>query len=322
MRKLLSTVVLFLFVLGSVSVMAASPRDLIIAGRVNEAISSLRTHIQKSPSDVEAHLLLARAYYYMQRWDESINAAEKAVSLAPANFEAHLWLGRAYGLKAENASWISATSLARKVRAEFERAVQLNPSHVQARMDLAEFYVDAPGFLGGGKDKARAQAGEIAKQDKSQAHLVLAWIAEHEKDHTRAEQEFRSAVETAGGKNGERWVDLANFYRRRGRWNDMQEAVDKAAAIEAGNGRGTPLFDAAGVLFRAGRNFDGAINLVRTYLNSGTHTEEAPVFEAHYLLGSILEKQGKRAEAAEQYRAALALASDFAPAKEALRRVQ
>ena len=49
--------------------------------------------------------------------------------------------------------------------------------------------------------------------------------------------------------------------------------------------------------------------------------EEAPTFQAHYLLGLILEKQGDKAGAAAEYKAALALASDYERARTALDRL-
>jgi len=48
-------------------------------------------------------------------------------------------------------SFFSAAGLAKKVRASFERAVELDGSNVQARSDLAEFYMEAPGVMGGGR---------------------------------------------------------------------------------------------------------------------------------------------------------------------------
>ena len=49
--------------------------------------------------------------------------------------------------------------------------------------------------------------------------------------------------------------------------------------------------------------------------------EDAPAFQAHYLLGQILEKQGNKPGAAEEYRAAVALAPEYEQAQSALRRV-
>jgi len=61
--------------------------------------------------------------------------------------------------------------------------------------------------------------------------------------------------------------------------------------------------------------------LLRQYLASSSTVEEAPTFKAHYLLGTILEKQGDKRAAAQEYSAALTLAKNFSRAQEALNRV-
>jgi TolA-binding protein len=81
------------------------------------------------------------------------------------------------------------------------------------------------------------------------------------------------------------------------------------------------LVDAAETLIRAGRNLPGAIELLRRYLGSSTTVEEAPAFKAHYLLGTLLEKQGDKQAAANEYRAALSMAKDFSQAQDALSRL-
>ncbi|MGH8276796.1 MAG: tetratricopeptide repeat protein, partial [Steroidobacteraceae bacterium] len=136
----------------------ASEQELLSGDRMDEAIQYLKARTQSAPNDAEAFALLARAYYELERWDNSIAAAQKAVALNPQSSEYHLWLGRAYGNKAEHSSWFTAIGLAKKTRIEFEKAVELDTTSVDARSDLAEYYMEAPGFLGGGKDKARAQA--------------------------------------------------------------------------------------------------------------------------------------------------------------------
>ena len=57
-----------------------------------------------------------------------------------------LWLGRIYGEKASRVGFLSAAGLAKKVRTSFERAVQLDPKNWEARVDLAEFYLQAPSW--------------------------------------------------------------------------------------------------------------------------------------------------------------------------------
>jgi len=84
----------------------------------------------------------------------AVSLLEKAVKAKPDKSEHHRWLGRVYGLQAEQASWFKAMKWAKKARISFEKAVEVEPENIEALLDLREFYKQAPGFLGGGKDKA------------------------------------------------------------------------------------------------------------------------------------------------------------------------
>lgn len=318
MNRTLAIIVAMLLLAAGASHAEAPAESLLSAGRVDLAIVNLQNRIRQSPNDSEAYHLLSRAYFSLRRWDDSINAARKAVAIEPNNSDYHLWLGRAIGEKAESSSWFTAISLAKKVRAEFERAVQLNSSNVNAQSDLTEFYLEAPSFLGGGKDKARSQARRIAAFNPAEAHWIEARIAEKDGNWKVAENEYRAAIQ-ASGNQANYWLSLASFYRRRNRLNDMEDAVYRAS-----NGvikKSDVWVDAAEVLYKGGRNFPAAIGYLRKYLASNSTVEDAPAFQAHYLLGTILEKEGDKQAAAEEYRAALSMAHEFSAAQDALARV-
>lgn len=297
---------------------AASPNDLLAAGRVDEAIRSLQARLKFSPDDAASYHYLCRAYFALGDWDQSISAGEKSVALAPDRSDYHLWLGRAYGEKADRVNRLLAVSLAGKVRKEFERAVVLDPNSEDARTDLAEFYIDAPGIVGGGLDKARAQATALLRLSPAKAHYVNARIAEKKKDQSTAEKEYRAAIEASKGYAND-WLNLALFYRHTRRIEEMNQALDQVAHAPAGQNE--VLVESAEILLRTGQNPATAAQLVRRYIASGTPTEKSPMFKAHFVLGTALEKQGDQQGAAQQYRLSLALASNFAGAKEALKRV-
>lgn len=321
MKRALGSVLLLVLAVGlapSLVQAEMAAQSLLSEGRVDVAIADLHEHLRAQPDDAQAYHLLCRAYYSLQRWDPAISAAQKAVALDPDNSDYHLWLGRSYGEKAEHSSWLTAIALARKVRSEFEIAVQLNSRNVAAQSDLAEFYMEAPAFLGGGKDKAQAQAQRLSSMDPGAAHWVKAALAERDHNWGEAENEYRAAISSSGNQ-AQYWLSLASFYRRRGRLDEMEDAVNRASTAEITHGE--VWVDAAEILFRAGRNFPGAIQFLRHYLDSNNTSADAPPFQAHYLLGSILEKQGDKQAAAEEYRAALALAHDFSLAQRALVRV-
>ncbi|HEV2729043.1 MAG TPA: tetratricopeptide repeat protein [Terriglobales bacterium] len=297
---------------------ADSAPTLLAAGRVDDAITTLQQEINASPNDGAAYNLLCRAYFSLSQWDRGIAACEKAVTLAPDNSSYHLWLGRIYGEKADSSSFFTAAGLAKKVRNQFELAVQLSPASVDARTDLAEFYLEAPGIVGGGQDKALAQAATLARLDPAKAHWVNARIEEKKKDFTAAEREYRAAIEVSHG-DASAWLNLALFNKHIGSFDQMEDAINHAASAQVNHP--VVLVDAAETLIRTGRNFPAAIQLLRRYLSSSSTVEEAPAFKAHYLLGTALEKQGDKQAAAQEYRTALSMAKGFSRAQEALDRL-
>ena len=291
---------------------------LIANGRVDEAISMLRGQISQSPSDAVAHNLLCRAYFSEGDWDRGISACERAVSLAPDNSQYHLWLGRAYGEKADRVNFMTAAGLAKHVRAEFETAVRLDPKNVNARSDLAEFYLEAPSIVGGGRDKAEQQASSLLALDPARAHWVTARIAEKNHEIPTAESEYNKSIEVSHGA-ASAWLNLGLFYRHRERWEDMEKAllhVRGAPVLD----RPDALVDAAEILIRAQRNLPEAVELLKTYLKLDLKVEQAPAFKVHYLLGTANEKLGDKQAAISEYRSALELARSFQPAMQALQR--
>src|SRR5438270_5029567 len=319
MRCLLSITVIFFF---SVSIATAGADEtapsLIADGRVDEAIASLHGQINASPNDAQAHNLLCRAYFSLGDWDRGISDCEKAVALAPGNSQFHLWLGRIYGEKADGSSFVTAAGLSRRVRSEFETAVRLNPRNIDARSDLAEFYLEAPGLVGGGRDKAEAQASTLATIDPITADAVKARIAEKRKDYGAAERELLAAINASHG-SASAWLNLGLFHKHRQQFDEMEKALVhvRSAPLD----RPEALVDAAEILIHTQRNLPEATQLLHTYLTSNAKVEQAPAFKAHFLLGAVNEELGRKKDAATEYRTALSMAKGFRPAQQALQRV-
>jgi tetratricopeptide (TPR) repeat protein len=163
-------------------------------------------------------------------------------------------------------------------------------------------------MMGGGADKAKAQADAIEKKDAAVAHFIRAKIAEKDKDYAGAEKEYKDAI-AASKAPAEQWLNLASFYKDRKNTSAMVEAIKKAAA--APHKFGAVLSDAADMLFQSGQDFPWAADLARKYLAAGDKSEEAPAFKTHVLLGKILQKQGDIAGADREFAAARAIAKDY-----------
>jgi tetratricopeptide (TPR) repeat protein len=296
---------------------ADSAREMLSAGRIDDAIAELNGRLSSAPADAESANLLCRAYFALEDWNRAESSCKKAAALDPNNSGFHLWLGRVYGEKAEHINLVSAVTLAAKVRGEFERAVQLDPQDVDARLALAQFYIEAPMLLGGGEDKAREQAQAVAAINPGREHWIYARIAEQRKDYASAEREYHQYIDLSHG-DAEAWLDLSQFLRRQSRLDEMERAVVRLS--QSPTPKPDVLVDAAEMLYRAGRSYPFAAELLQRYLASGP-VEAAPAFKARYLRGLLLEKQGDKAGAAQEYRASLALARNFGTAQQALDRV-
>ena len=311
-------VLALIFLAGSAGLAAdVNPQDLLRTGRADEARRVLDATVQRSPDDAQAYNLLCRLYFQLELWDHALRMAEKSVALEPGNSDYHLWLGRAAGRKAENSNPFTAWALARRVRAEFERAVALDGNNVSARSDLAEYYVEAPGFLGGDKKKAREQADAVAPHDAALASYIYARV-EEKQGNSHAEQQYKKAL-AESGNSARYWIELAYFYRRAGRLQEMESAIQQA--LGAPRQGAVPEYDGAYLFLRTGRGYPTAVQMLRKYLNGNGVEEDGPTFRAHYMLGQLLERQGDRKNAVDEYRAAVSLASEYRPARDALARV-
>ena len=282
------------------------------AGMADDAISRLSLFLVANPKDAEAHNLLCRVYYQEERWADAIHECEIAVQLMPLDSGYHLWLGRAYGEKASSIHSIKAYPLAKKVRGEFERAVQLDSGNVDALSDLGEFYTAAPGIVGGGKKKAQDVAQAIEQYEPAQAYQLEGRLAEKDKNYALAETEFKAAVEVSRDP-ADAWMTLASFYSRRHRTDEVLQAVHAGIDADARAARphGSALVDGAALLSRNNQEPQLAIQLLRLYLASPNKSADSPAFQVYVQLSRLLEQQGDEDGARQQIKAAAALAGEY-----------
>jgi tetratricopeptide (TPR) repeat protein len=309
---------LLLLLIASLSALAADiPRSgftlanaALQAGEADRALLLLST----MPASAETHNLRCRVYFTLERWDDAVTECESAVQMDGQNAENHLWLGRALGEKADNTSFLSAFSLAKRARAEFEQAASLDPRDGEALADLGEFYSSAPGVVGGGNDKAQALVPQLEKVDPARAHILLGRIADSRKDYATAEREYKQATATSQHP-AFAWMTLASFYCKRQRWDDMEAAVQSGyKAAQRDHYAGVALFNGASVLVRGKRNYALAVTMLEEYLANYPRTEEAPAFVAHTRLARLQAQMGNKEAALQQRTDALQLAHDYKPA--------
>jgi len=228
--------------------------------------------------------LIGRNYYMQGDYKKATDALEKAMAMEPANPEYALWLGRSYGRRAETSNPFSAPSQAAKARQYFERSVQLNPMNLDAQSDLFEYYLEAPGFLGGGLDKAEVTASHIARISPAEGQAAQAKLAEKRKESGRAEEYLRRAIELAPQQVG-RFIDLARFLVKQGRFQEADQNFERAEKIAPNSPR--LMFARAETYVKAHHNLEVAKELLTRYMSTPVTPEDPPKSEAAKLLHQV-----------------------------------
>lgn len=249
--------------------------------------------------------------------DDAVKSFERAVAANDRSADAHTMLGNALGTVAQNANVFRQGLLARRVKSEFEMAVSLDPTLVQPREGLLQFYSRAPGVMGGSMDKAKEQAAAIAKLNPLSGRLAEANIALTEKDPLRAEKAYAAAV--AENPDSLRALNAyVNFLVNNRRADEAFPHVDRYLAKHPTDR--VAQFYVGRLAATTGKQLDRGEQLLRSLLvnpvDSGPRVAPENI---HFRLGDILAKKGDKARARAEYEEALKINPNFEPVKKALK---
>jgi len=273
----------FLLIFGTAGLLAAGSPELERARNLYNLTAfdqSLRVLEAIPAKDAAVYELMGRDYYMQGDYKRSTEAIEKALAAEPGDAVHALWLGRAYGRRAESASVFTAPHYATKARQCFERAVELDPRNLEALSDLFDYYLQAPGFLGGGEEKAQRTSAQIAEISPAEGFLAKAKLAEKRSEYSAAEAHLRSAVGAAPQQIG-KLIELARFLVRQGRMQEADQSLARAEKIEPGSP--TLMLAKADLYIKTGRK-QQAREILQRYLSAQLTPDDPPRSEALRLL--------------------------------------
>lgn len=279
------------------------------------ALSTAEAFAKANPKNAEAWTLLARARLQANKGALAVSAAEQAVKLAPNSAQANLWLGNSYGVQIGNVGMMSKMSMAPKLRDAFESAVRLDPSLTEARSALIEYYLQAPSMVGGGADKAKAQAAAIAKYDRAAGFRAQTRIAMHEQNWNQAIK-FGEAGLALKPNDAAMRQQVIVLYQEAKRWPEAYTAVKKWIASEPESNKA--LYQMGRLAAESGQYLAEGEAALRSYLKMPRQAQDPQVKNAQYRLGQVLAHAGKKAEAKSAFQTALKLDPKLKEAKDAL----
>jgi tetratricopeptide (TPR) repeat protein len=157
--------------------------------KVKFAIGLATDALKSNPKNFDAATRLSEYYYFLgkrapenQRLDlfqRGIDAAKKAVELQPNNAAGYFWLGTNQGLYGETKGLWSSMNMRKEIRANFEKAEQLDETYYGGGplRALGRWDFRVPGFVGGDK-KRSAQEFEKALKIAPGNSLTKLYLAE------------------------------------------------------------------------------------------------------------------------------------------------
>jgi tetratricopeptide (TPR) repeat protein len=237
--------------------------------------------LQALPKDPAVQALIGENYLMLSEYHKATDWLEKAVAAQPASAEYNLWLARAYGRRAETSNVLTAPGYASKAHRYFEKSVELDPQNLDALNDLFDYYIEAPGFLGGGLDKAELLAKRMAAINPSDGYGAEAKLALKRKDVGAAERNLRRAAAAAPKEIGQ-LITLAKLLSRQGRIQEADKTIEAAEQIAPNSP--SVMFAKADLYVKTNRNLDVARQLLKRYLESSLTPDDPPRSAAQKLL--------------------------------------
>jgi tetratricopeptide (TPR) repeat protein len=273
---------------------------------------------QRDSAEAHAAFMRGREAHRERRVNEAVKEFERAVALDSMSSTYHLWLAHAYSRQISSVNFMRQAFVGRRAAAQYNRAVELAPTSVEAAEGRLEFFLGAPGIVGGGTDKARAEAARLATFNPYRGQLAEALVAERQKDAATAERIYRSVM--AEYPDSIRAVDgLTLLLQGAGRFAEAFALVDERLARDS-NERAS-LYNLGRLASISGQQLPRGEAAMQRFIGL-VGDDSLRLANAHYRLGMIREKLDDRDAARAQYQRATQLYPRHELAINALRQLE
>ena len=222
MKQLLVIFLLFPLMIWSQSTFDTAEK-LFKEEKFDQARPIFENFLKSNPSNLKTIEYLGDIAGRNKSWDTAIGYYKKLKQLRPSEANYYYKYGGVLGMKAINGNKFKALGMIDEIKGSFEKAIMLNPKHIEARWALIELYMQLPGIVGGSQSKAIKFSNELMKLSPVDGYLSRGHIDEYFRRYTAAEEQFKKAIAISGSKMS--YQKLANLYK-----NKMNEP-EKAKSV-------------------------------------------------------------------------------------------
>ena len=217
MKKIIVVILLFpLLIMAQANFEKAE--KLFREGKYAEAQSIFESFLKENPSHLITIEYLGDIAGHNKSWDKAIVYYKKLKQLKPSEANYYYKYGGVLGMKAKEFNKFKALGMIGEVKQSFEKAIELNPKHIEARWALITLYLQLPGIVGGSETKAIKYSNELLKLSPVDGFLSRGQIEEYFERYPSAETQYKKAIAAGSTKKGAQM--LANLYK-----NKMKKSV-------------------------------------------------------------------------------------------------
>jgi len=179
--------------------------------KLEQAQTFFEAFLKTNPTHLKTIEYLGDIAAHNKEWDKAIGYYKKLKQLKPSEANYYYKYGGALGLKAKEVSKFKALGMIGEIKSSFEKAIALNPKHIEARWALVMLYIKLPGIVGGSESKAVQYSNELLKLSPVDGYLSKGQIDEHFGKYASAEEQYKQAIVAGSPKKGSQM--LANLYK-------------------------------------------------------------------------------------------------------------
>lgn len=208
---------LAIFLLSPLLILAQSNFDkaeqLFKEKKYDQAEPIFESFLKQNPSHLKALEYLGDIAGYEKSWDKAIVYYKKLKKLKSSEANYHFKYGGVLGMKAKESNKFKALGMIGEIRGSFEKAIELNPKHIEARWALVYLYINLPSIVGGSESKAIKYSNELLKLSPVDGYLSRGQIDEFFERYTGAEEQYKKAIAAGSTKVGVKM--LTNLYKNK-----------------------------------------------------------------------------------------------------------
>lgn len=296
----------------------AEATNLIEANRHTEAVVLLKKNVSKYPKNENLLSLLGKSYFNTSEFEKAMDTYSDLTKMDKKNAEYFYLLGSStYEALSNTSNIFKLSTYSSRMKSSLSQALELDPAHVNARIRLSNYYLNAPMIAGGSTKKALEHAKILVQYEPNKGNQLLASIHLKNNEYEQAEAIYLKMIDDN--------INERKLYYLLAVLKTDQEKFDSAMdyceqSIAAHPDYLTAYYQFGKAAIGANKNLDNAMSYLNYFVENFSEGSAPSLHWAHLRIGQIHQLNGNEELAEKEYNIALSLKPDFDEAKKRIKK--